>query len=119
MASQPVAPQATLAVLQAVVPLQQLPVPASPQVPEVQASFSVQAPVACCAVQVPALHQNPVVQSLLTAHAARQLAASAQIRWFGHGAGASTVHTPLPLQVVAVRVFPVQLPVPQEVAEVG
>ncbi len=52
-ALQSVAAQAAAVLVQAAV--QQWPLPEKPQTPEVQASFSVQAPVAVCGVHVPAL----------------------------------------------------------------
>jgi hypothetical protein len=52
--SQSVAPQVALVIEQAVVQ-QLLPVPLMPQSPVRQASLVVQAPVACCAWQVPPL----------------------------------------------------------------
>ena len=52
-AAHSVAPQGAVTLLQAAV--QQLPVPLIPQTPEVQAAFSVQAPVARVGVQAPAL----------------------------------------------------------------
>ena len=55
MSSQSEAPQVMSLVAQAAGPVQQWPAPEIPEIPEVQASFEVQAPVAIWGRQLPAL----------------------------------------------------------------
>jgi hypothetical protein len=67
-----------LVVSQAV--LQQLPRPLMPQTPEVQASFSVQPPLAMGVAHTPPLQTKPVAQSALEAHVLLQLVALVQVK---------------------------------------
>ncbi len=103
-------------VLQAVP--QQLPVPATPQTFDRQELFDVQADPSCnVATHDPALQYSPARQSLGRVQLVRQLVASAQLRLPAQAVGVPTMQAPLPLQVLAVSVFPLQLGVPQAVAE--
>jgi hypothetical protein len=112
--SQAVAPQVASVVLHEAV--QQLPVPAMPQTPDLQASFSVQAMPSlrvAIAMHIPLEHQKPVAQSALRVQLAMQLVALAQVRWFGQAAGVLAVQVPRPLQLLEVSIPRLQLSVPQ------
>jgi hypothetical protein len=60
-----------------------------------------------------------VTQSVLVAQVVRQLVALAHLRLFGHAAGVPAAQVPLPLQALAVSMFPVQVAVPHEVVVAG
>jgi hypothetical protein len=111
--SQSVAPQGAVALVQAVV--QQCPLPAIPQMSDVQASFSVQAPVAICASQAPAsvTQKKPPAQSVVTAQAALQpVAAALQPKLLAQAAVVGE-QVPVASQVLVVAWLFVQLSVPQ------
>jgi hypothetical protein len=101
--SQAVAPQVASIVLHLAV--QQLPVPLTPQMFEVQSSFSVQAPVPRNVVHVALLQTKPVAQSKLDWHVVRQDPPLEQARWLGQAAGVPAVHDPAPLQALVVSVL--------------
>jgi hypothetical protein len=101
--SQSVAPQIASVALQA--ELQQLPLPLMPHTPEVQSSFSVQAPVATGVVHAPPLQTKPVAQSALEVQAVLQLVALAQAKWLGQAAGVTAGQVPAPSQVLVVSVL--------------
>jgi hypothetical protein len=113
VASQSVAPHGAVMLAQAAV--QQCPLPAIPHTPEVQASFSVQAPVAIGVVHAPPLQTKPVAQPVLEVHVVLQLVASAQAKLLGQAAAVPGVQVPLPLQALVVSMPPLQLAVPQVV----
>jgi hypothetical protein len=115
--SQSVAPHGAIVLVHAAV--QQWPVPLIPHIPEVQASFSVQAPVAIAVVQVPPLQTNPVAQSALEVQVVLQLLASAHAKWLGQGTPEFALQAPVPLQELVVTVLPLHALVPQEVVFAG
>jgi hypothetical protein len=98
--SQAVAPQVASVVLHLAV--QQLPVPATPQMPEAQSSFSVQAPWKMGVVHVPLLQTKPMAQSMLEVQVVLQLVALAQAKWLRQAVGIPIVHAPTPLQAPVV-----------------
>ncbi len=114
--SQAVAPHIRSPVVQAA--LQQLPVPFTPQAPEPQESFSVQAvPAARVGTQDPPEHQLPLAQSVAVVQVVLQLRPSAaQAKLPGQAEGVPATQVPLvPSQALVVSIFPVQLAVPQAV----
>jgi hypothetical protein len=103
--SQAVAPQVTSVVLHGA--RQQSPAPLMPHTPEVQASFSVQAPVAMGVMHAPPLQTKPVAQSGLEAQVVLQLVALAQARWLGQATGGTAGQVPAPSQVLVVSALSV------------
>ncbi len=118
MVSQAVAPQTGSVTEQAA--LQQLPVPFTPQAPELQESFALQAvPGVSTGKHAPAEHQAPLAQSLAVRQVVLQLLASAQAKLFGQATGVPSAQVPVPSQLLAVSMLPVQVVVPQVVVVVG
>ena len=108
VASQPVPPHVLPPTVQAAV--QQLPEPVVPQAPDVQASFSVQGPVASCGTQALALHQNPLAQSVATVQVVLQAVPPAlHPKLFAQGTGAPRLQAPVASQAEAVSMLPVQV----------
>jgi hypothetical protein len=90
--------------------VQQWPLPEMPHTPDVQTSFAVQAPVAICGAQTPALQYEPLSQSLLVAHFLSQpVPAALQIRSPGQAFAIPGSQVPLPSQTPGVSVLPLQL----------
>jgi hypothetical protein len=111
---QPMAPQVGSLVEQT--DAQQLPAPASPkrpQMPDLHASSSVQAPVLIGEPQTPWLQMKPVAQSLLEAQLELHPPSLSQPRLFGQAVGLPTWQLPLPSQLLAVAIAMLQEP-PQE-----
>jgi hypothetical protein len=113
---QPPAPQEELLVEQTAV--QQFPLPATPQILDLQASFSVQAPVVIGKPQTPALQTKPAAQSRLAVQVVLQPPSAPQPRLLGQLVGSPTWQLPLPSQLLWVTVALVQL-LPQETAGWG
>ena len=117
VASQPVAPHVGSPTVQAAV--QQLPLPLVPQTPDVQASFSVQAPVAICATQALTLHQNPLAQSLATVQVVLQAVPAALHPKLFAQATVALLQAPVASQVEAVSMPPLQVAAAPQVFPAG
>jgi hypothetical protein len=94
--SQSVAPQGGLVLAHCAA--QQWPVPLAPQGPEVQSSFSVQAPREILPPQAPALQTKPGAQSALLAQVVAQTPPSAQAKSLPQLVAVAARHVPWPLQ---------------------
>jgi hypothetical protein len=103
------APVASQDVAHAIV--QQLPVPAAPQIPETHWLFPMHAePSATLGKQLPPLQKSlDDVQSVSCEQLARQEVASAQFKPLGHEVGVPAVQEPVPLHELTVSVLPVQV----------
>jgi hypothetical protein len=100
-------------------PVQQWPVPLTPQIPEMQLSLAVHVPVASGATQDPWLQTNPVAQSAATEQLLRQpFPAALQARLSRQAAGFPT-QAPAPLHLLVVRIPALHVTVPQVTAVVG
>jgi hypothetical protein len=119
VASQEVGSQAgSVAAAQAAV--QQLPVPARPQISEVQSSSSVQLPTAVGFPQVPALQTKSPTQSALPVQVVTQAVALWHARLWAQGLWAPAAQVPEPLHVPAeVRRPLLQAAAPHEAPEAG
>ena len=116
MLSQEVAPHVASVVSQAAV--QQFPVPLTPQTPDEQSVFAVQAaPPASGATQAPPEQTNPLAQSVLWVQLVLQVMVSAQTKLPAQAVGVPATQVPLALQALAVSMLPLQLSLPQELPE--
>jgi hypothetical protein len=98
--------------------VQQLPVPLTPQMPDLHCWFPVQAPVAAGATQAPPMQTKPSAQSPSPPHEVLHPWASAQARFPGQ-APLLASQKPLPSQALAESVSLAQLEAPQLVPCAG
>ncbi len=82
--------------------------PVMPHFPDLQASFSVQAPVRMGAPHTPALQKKPAAQSLLEAQLELQPPSSLQPKLAGQAVGFPISQVPLPLQLAGVDIAMLQ-----------